>query len=439
MMTFVSGCKNIQHKVVPAFKLASESISQNIPGPIFFINKDKNRTLSIDPETLEICLIGDEGKIVLSHSQNKIPIKIISKTRDIFVFSRDGLLFTTAIRRDKITVKISNISKQPANLIFPSLETKDQFLLPILEGVMISPHSKSWMSYMGSHTRELIELFSFPAWGLRTSAETFSYLIEDPIETEAINLESKENEYQKSLHIQNKINQFAKSFPGGVLEATQNWGNSVSPWIIQQLEKSGIKRAWLGVNSFEHAKNHIGFITAAVEKNYLVGAYDSYHSMHDPNNSEWPTANLGSKVFKESRITTSTGIQSKGFLGKGFHVNSKYIRSYFENITGNQISIGFNSWFIDCDGAGELFSNYGEMYPMTQAEDRQERIDRLQWLERNYKIVVGTEGARSYIVPSVHFAHGTLTPPFTYSFKQIFCERYSMEFLPYFMSIEVSG
>ena len=232
-----------------------------------------------------------------------------------------------------------------------------------------------------------------------------------------------------ALQIQAKRRSFYDAFPKGTLEDPKEWGNGASTWIINRLKNAKIDRAWFGHNDYIEGRNHIEFIDEAKRNGYLVGSYDSYHSMHDPKNTLWPTANLGAEAFKNGRIINEFGIPSKGFLGKGFHVNSRYIRTFFEQRTNAQISIGFNSWFIDCDGAGELFSNYGIKKPMRQRDDLNERLDRLKWLENKHQIVVGTEGARSYIIPSAHFAHGTLTPPFTYSFKNVFQDKKSPNYV----------
>lgn len=241
----------------------------------------------------------------------------------------------------------------------------------------------------------------------------------------AKNQGSLPNLLNESKEIQKKREVFASSFPSSTLEEPKDWGDGVSPWIIRKLKESGINAAWLGLEAFQDGLNHIEFIQEAKRNGFLVGAYDSYHSMHDPENIGWQTADLGEKAYKEARIVKSDGKESKGFLGKGFHVNSKYIRPIFENRTSSQLSLGFNSWFIDCDGAGELFSHYGKHHPMRQIDDLNERIDRLKWLESKHGVVVGTEGARSYSVAGANFAHGTLTPPFTYSFKPIFQDKKS--------------
>ena len=268
------------------------------------------------------------------------------------------------------------------------------------------------------------------AYEKREITEAISIAIKmTPLPETPIKSKEAPNYPDQAQAIKKKRKKFASSFPSGILENPSDWGNGVSSWMAKKLKESGIDTAWLGLESFDDGLNNIEFIQKATQAGFLVGAYDSYHSMHDPKKIGWPTANIGKKAFTEARIVDSKGKESKGFLGKGFHVNSKYIRSYFEKRTSSQISLGFNSWFIDCDGAGELYSHYGKKHPMKQVDDLSERVDRLKWLESKHAVVVGTEGARAYAVPSVSYAHGTLTPPFTYSFKPIFQNKKSKSYI----------
>ena len=42
--------------------------------------------------------------------------------------------------------------------------------------------------------------------------------------------------------------------------------------------------------------------------------------------------------------------------------------------------IPFSSWFVDCDAYGELFDNYSKLFPTTQQQDMQARLDRMAWI-----------------------------------------------------------
>ena len=193
------------------------------------------------------------------------------------------------------------------------------------------------------------------------------------------------------------------------------WGNGASTKIVNKLKESGIDKAWLGVPDWNGGVLNTSFVNSAKKSGFLVGSYDSYHSIHDPDNPGWKTAVFDKKLFETGGIIKKNGEYSSGFKGRGYHLNSKMARPYLEERTRSLIpTVGFNSWFIDCDGAGELFNDYSPNHPMTKEEDMQERQRRLAWIRDEFGVILGTEGGRYYVAKQAHFAHGQLTPPFTW-------------------------
>jgi hypothetical protein len=86
-------------------------------------------------------------------------------------------------------------------------------------------------------------------------------------------------------------------------------------------------------------------------------------------------------------------------------------RPYVEKrVSGLMAAFHANSWFIDCDGFGEYFDDYSDQHPATQQSDMQSRISRMAWIRDTYGAVIGTEGCSAGVAPTVHFAHGVMTP-----------------------------
>jgi hypothetical protein len=107
------------------------------------------------------------------------------------------------------------------------------------------------------------------------------------------------------------------------------------------------------------------------------------------------------------------GHKSAGFQGKGYHLSSLAAAPYVkQRVEGLLAKAAFNSWFVDCDATGELFDNYSPAYAQTQEQDMEQRVARLDWLARDKKLVVGSEGGWWFATPAMHYAHGMLTPLF---------------------------
>ena len=69
-----------------------------------------------------------------------------------------------------------------------------------------------------------------------------------------------------------------------------------------------------------------------------------------------------------------------------------------------------NSWFIDCDAAGELYDDYSPRHPATQLADMAARLARMAWIRDTFTAVIGSEGGSAYAAGTIHFAHGMMTP-----------------------------
>lgn len=51
--------------------------------------------------------------------------------------------------------------------------------------------------------------------------------------------------------------------------------------IIKEMKTAGIDNAWIGLPNWEQGYMQPDFVTEAKKMGYLVGPYDSYHSIHE--------------------------------------------------------------------------------------------------------------------------------------------------------------
>ena len=145
-----------------------------------------------------------------------------------------------------------------------------------------------------------------------------------------------------------------------------------------------------------------------------VGPYDSYHSIHHPNEKDtWETAQFDLSLYETGAIVNADGTKNRGFKKKGYHLSplaaQPYVEARVDGIVA-QMPTDFNSWFIDCDAYGELFDDYSASHPATQVDDMNARLTRMAWIRDTYNMVVGSEGGAAYAAATLHFAHGMMVP-----------------------------
>ena len=191
------------------------------------------------------------------------------------------------------------------------------------------------------------------------------------------------------------------------------WGNGVSVYMIDQLHKSGINKAWFGINDASLSYFHPQAISMANRGGYLIAPYDSYHSITVNKEDLGKTSYFEDRLlYDDATVIKRDGTYNSGFLGKGRILNStlllptvkERIKRYFDQ------GIEFNSWFVDCDGAGELYTDYSKKHQMSEREDAAARNSRMKWIGDEFGAVVGTEDGKDYVAGNIAFGHGVVTP-----------------------------
>ncbi len=192
------------------------------------------------------------------------------------------------------------------------------------------------------------------------------------------------------------------------------WGDGLSLKLLEQFAENGLDRLWLGVDSWQDGFRHPTAVAKAKELGYLVGPYDSYHSIHHPDEKNtWETAQFDLSLYEMGAIVNADGTKNRGFKKKGYHLSPLVAQPYVEDrVNGivTQMLSDFNTWFIDCDAYGELFDDYSVSHPATKLDDMNARLARMVWIRDTHNMVVGSEGGAAYSAPTLHFAHGMTVP-----------------------------
>lgn len=154
------------------------------------------------------------------------------------------------------------------------------------------------------------------------------------------------------------------------------WGDGVSPRLVRELIAAGFDRLWLGSGSWDGFLRRPETVAVAREHGYLIGPYDSYHSIHSPSEPDtWQTAQFDAELYDQGAITDGDGEKRRGFRQKGHLLSPLAAQPWVERrVTPLMAAFGANSWFIDCDGFGQYFDDYSPAHR------------------------------------AIHFAHGVMTP-----------------------------
>ena len=198
------------------------------------------------------------------------------------------------------------------------------------------------------------------------------------------------------------------------LRHPDEWGDGFSVKLLERFAENGLDRLWLGVDSWQDGFRHPKAVAKAKALGYLIGPYDSYHSIHHPNEKDtWETAQFDLTLYETGGIVNADGTKSRGFKKKGYHLSPLVAQPYVENrVNGivEQMPSDFNTWFIDCDAYGELFDDYSPTHLATQLDDMRARLVRIAWIRDTHTMVVGSEGGAAYSAATIHFAHGMTVP-----------------------------
>ncbi|PRZ12500.1 glycosyl hydrolase family 101 [Laceyella sediminis] len=224
---------------------------------------------------------------------------------------------------------------------------------------------------------------------------------------------------EQELYTLNK--HLLKSALGESVTDVQTWGEGISN-LIREMSRSGLNRAWIGLPNWADGLMNPVAVNTANKTGYLIGPYDSYHSIHKEQNMDWNTASFKDPIlYERATITDVNGQKVKGFLGRGRKLNptlslpavNQRVRDILKN------GIAFNSWFVDCDATGEIYDDYTPEHLTTQAQDLQARLKRMNVIATRYRMVVGSEGGNDFASRVIAFAHGIETPVIAWSDKDM--------------------
>jgi hypothetical protein len=201
---------------------------------------------------------------------------------------------------------------------------------------------------------------------------------------------------------------------GIYLNPPESWGDGLSTSLLTSLHEAGINRALLVLSDLYGRSFRPDVVAQAEKFGYLIGPYDSYHSVHSPAagpNDTWETAQFDRAAYEQGRVINADGSGHGGFKERGYHLSPQAAWPYVQERVGRMVrQAPYSAWFIDCDATAECFDDFSPDHPATRIEDTRLRRQRLAWLESKHRMVVGSEGGSVLFADVIHFGHGVHTP-----------------------------
>ncbi|MFE4243415.1 glycoside hydrolase [Peribacillus butanolivorans] len=213
-----------------------------------------------------------------------------------------------------------------------------------------------------------------------------------------------------------------KSVLGNAVDPIEQWADANTVEVIKDMKDSGLENMWIGLDDWQEGFIKPELVTEAEDMGYLIGTYDSYHSIHEPGKEKWETAKFkDTSLYENATVTNKDGNKIEGFQGEGRKLNPTLaMPSVKERVTSIlNTGLAFNSWFLDTDGTGEIYDDYTPEHVTTEEEDIHARIKRMEYLQKEWNMVVGTEGGNDFANKNVAFAHGIETPSFSWMDKDM--------------------
>ncbi|WP_370877718.1 glycoside hydrolase [Paenibacillus anaericanus] len=213
-----------------------------------------------------------------------------------------------------------------------------------------------------------------------------------------------------------------KSVLGNLVDPIDKWADANTVDVIKAMKDSGLDKMWIGLDDWQEGFIKPELVQEANDQEYLIGTYDSYHSIHKPGEEQWETAKFtDTSLFEDATVTNKDGNKIEGFQGVGRKLNPTLAMPSVKERVNSILDTGlpFNSWFLDTDGTGEVFDDYSPAHITTEEEDIKARMERMEYLQAEHGMVVGTEGGNDFANKSIAFAHGIEMPSFSWMDKDM--------------------
>lgn len=208
-----------------------------------------------------------------------------------------------------------------------------------------------------------------------------------------------------------------KSELGDMVDPVSQWSDASTTSMLNDMKNSGINKMWIGLSDWTYAYMKPDLATDANKLGYLIAPYDSYNMVEKQGDINSNTASFpGTNLYDNADVVNKDGKIVVGFHGKGRQLNATQVMPEVKQRVNNVLSNipDFNSWFVDCDAAGQFYTDYNPAHPTTKEADLKARLERMSYIANEKHMVVGSERGDSYASQVIDFGQGLESPPFSW-------------------------
>lgn len=446
----------------PFVSVASISMKQDSNSNIISFNTE-TWIGEINPHTLEIKGGRNKSELLLisdtSVKLGKIENVSFEENEVSWYYPEHDLKTKILIKNNRLVLRFETSTEQ--KFIFPRTGKNEKYealIYPSGEGLFVPQNDSFWEKQLVGTSLGTEDALTMPFWGHYSNFNTVTYILHDDLNSELQFLKEKKL-YTQLEHKFRKTGDHIRPFEISIIlgdkspiqpaleykkylkekgylknlneKAIENpevqklygaihiylWGTGRSLEALDRFQKLELTNLWLGYDQDPRSSNYLvtpEIIQKGVKLGYLIGPYDSFHTMQNPKNADGIN-NIFDDLYPAACIHDKNGKVNIGFGGKGCHVSSEaFVLQQPKNKTlysrvNTFVKTGINSYFLDCDATGELFDDYSSMHLMTKEKDRTNRIERMAYIAADKKMVLGSETAVSWAVSSIAFAHGNFS------------------------------
>jgi hypothetical protein len=387
------------------------------------------------------------------------PVRDLAHTDTTATWTLDDPPCRVALKLEDDTLHVRLQATEPADIAFPLLgrdAATRAYVIPLFEGSYVPADHPEWLSFLRDQSpMSTTEGLSMPFLGVDLGELTLTYILAYPFQnrltfsalegriaadvTHTFGEGPRADDYTVLVRLGppspiEPARQYRRYLvdTGSFVSLSDKiaripgvrkllgaphvylWGDGLSVKMMDRLAAAGLDRLWLGLDSWQGGFLHPAAVRKAKQLGYLIATYDSYASIHHPDEPEtWETAQFDLRLYETGAVLGPDGKPKPGFQRKGYRLSPIAAKPYVsERVTRlmSDLPERFNSWFIDCDAYGDLQDDYSPDHPMTERGDMQARLDRMAWIRDTYGLVIGSERGAAYAAPALHFAHGMMTP-----------------------------
>lgn len=446
----------------PFVSVASISMKQDSNSNIISFNTE-TWIGEINPHTLEIKGGRNKSELLLisdtSVKLGKIENVSFEENEVSWYYPEHDLKTKILIKNNRLVLRFETSTEQ--KFIFPRTGKNEKYealIYPSGEGLFVPQNDSFWEKQLVGKSLGTEDALTMPFWGHYSNFNTVTYILHDDLNSELQFLKEKKL-YTQLEHKFRKTGDHIRPFEISIIlgdkspiqpaleykkylkekvslknlneKANENpevqklygaihiylWGTGRSLEALDRFQKLELTNLWLGYDQDPRSSKYLvtpEIIQKGVKLGYLIGPYDSFHTMQNPKNADGIN-NIFDDLYPAACIHDKNGKVNIGFGGKGCHVSSEaFVLQQPKNKTlysrvNTFVKTGINSYFLDCDATGELFDDYSPMHLMTKEKDRTNRIERMAYIATDKKMVLGSETAVSWAVSFLAFAHGNFS------------------------------